>query len=46
MTIIADALSPLAITRHTLISVHPCDYLHMTYGFSIGSLDSLIDFGP
>lgn len=34
MTIIADALSPLAITRHTLISVHPCDYLHMTYGFS------------
>ena len=34
MTQMADALSPLAITRHTLLSVHPCDYLHMTYGFS------------
>lgn len=41
MTIIADALSPLAITRHTLISVHPCDYLHMTYGFnSCHNIDS------
>lgn len=29
---LADTLSPMKITRHTLLSVHPCDYLHMSYG--------------
>lgn len=29
---LSDALNPLKITRFSLLSVHPCDYLHMSYG--------------
>ena len=29
---LADALNPLSITRHTVLSVHPCDYLLMSNG--------------
>lgn len=39
--LIADAVNPLAITRHTLLSVHPCDYLHMSYGNSWGSCHNI-----
>ena len=28
--LIADDLSPLSINRHTVLSVHPCDYLEMS----------------
>ena len=29
---LSDSINPLNIKRHTLLSVHPCDYLHMSYG--------------
>lgn len=35
--ILADSLNPLKITRHTLLSVNPCDYLNMSYGNSWSS---------
>lgn len=28
----ADAVNPIKITRHTILSVHPLDYLRMSYG--------------
>lgn len=29
---LSDAINPVNIRRHTLLSVHPCDFLHMSYG--------------
>lgn len=33
-SVLADALNPLCLVRHTLLSLHPCDYLTMSIGNS------------
>lgn len=37
----ADALSPLKIKRHTIISLHPIDYLTMSFGNSWASCHTI-----
>lgn len=31
---VADAFNPLKVKRTSVLSVHPCDFLHMTHGFN------------
>lgn len=40
---LADALNPLSITRHTVLSVHPCDYLLMSNGTGWRSCHNIDD---
>ena len=40
---IADAINPLKLNRHTLLSVHPCDFLHMSYGYRWQSCHNIDD---
>lgn len=37
----ADALSPITITRHTVLSIHPVDYLTMSFGNSWASCHTI-----
>ena len=37
----ADAINPLAIKRHTILSVHPVDYLTMSFGNSWASCHTI-----
>ena len=37
----ADSLSPLTITRHTILSLNPCDYLTMSFGNSWASCHTI-----
>ena len=37
----ADSLSPLAITRHTVLSINPLDYLTMSFGNSWASCHTI-----
>lgn len=37
----ADALSPLKIKRHTILSIHPMDYLTMSFGNSWASCHTI-----
>lgn len=41
----ADSLSPLKITRHTVLSINPLDYLLMSNGNSWSSCHSIINKG-
>lgn len=43
--ILSDALNPLKITRFSLLSVHPCDYLNMSHGTGWESCHSIEDDG-
>lgn len=40
---LSDALNPLKIKRFSLLSVHPCDYLHMSYGTGWESCHNIDD---
>lgn len=42
-TQIADALNPLSIKRHTVLSVHPVDYLRMSNGHGWSSCHNIYD---
>jgi len=40
---VADAFNPLVIKRTSVLSVHPCDYLHMSYGTGWKSCHNIDD---
>ena len=40
---VADAFNPLVIKRTSVLSVHPCDYLHMSYGTGWESCHNIDD---
>ena len=40
-TLYADAVNPYTITRHTILSVNPIDYLTMSFGNSWGSCHTI-----
>lgn len=44
-TAYADAVNPLKVTRHTILSVHPIDFLTMSNGNSWTSCHSVINRG-
>ena len=42
---LADALNPLKVTRHTLLSLHPMDFYNMSYGTSWKSCHNIFEPG-
>jgi hypothetical protein len=42
---IADSLNPLTVKRHTLLSIHPADYLLMSHGTGWKSCHNIYDGG-
>jgi hypothetical protein len=42
---IADSLNPLTVQRHTLLSIHPADYLTMSHGTGWKSCHNIYDGG-
>ena len=40
---LSDLINPMKVTRHTLLSVHPCDYLNMSRGTGWASCHNIYD---
>lgn len=40
---LSDLINPMKVTRHTLLSVHPCDYLNMSHGTGWASCHNIYD---